>query len=49
MKESSLDIQIEKLRNKMHEAYRSKKPYHEILEISQQLDKLLNQLSRKSK
>ncbi|MFG6147695.1 Spo0E family sporulation regulatory protein-aspartic acid phosphatase [Halobacillus sp. B23F22_1] len=49
MRESSLDIQIEKLRTKMYEAYRSNKPYKEILEISQQLDKLLNQLSRKSK
>ncbi|MCP3027739.1 aspartyl-phosphate phosphatase Spo0E family protein [Halobacillus sp. A5] len=47
--EETLEQQIEKLREKMYNAYCDNKEYKEILRISQELDKLLNKLIHKSK
>ena len=39
-----LEIQIEQLRVKMYRAYEQNAGYKKILEMSQQLDQLLNEL-----
>jgi len=42
--EESLEERIEKLKLKMYEAYKDVNNYDAVLEISQELDKLLNRL-----
>ncbi|WP_405098057.1 Spo0E family sporulation regulatory protein-aspartic acid phosphatase [Oceanobacillus sp. FSL H7-0719] len=39
-----LEIQIEQLRTKMHHAYENSAGYDQLMDISTQLDKLLNEL-----
>jgi len=41
--EESLEERIEKLKLRMYEAYKDVNNYDAVLEISQELDKLLNQ------
>ncbi|UOQ43317.1 aspartyl-phosphate phosphatase Spo0E family protein [Halobacillus salinarum] len=41
-----LEKQIETLRTQMYEAYRNYSRYEDIVKISQELDKLLNELNR---
>ncbi|WP_406945739.1 Spo0E family sporulation regulatory protein-aspartic acid phosphatase [Halobacillus sp. SY10] len=42
---SQLEKKIESVRQEMYEAYINEADYEEVLNISQRLDKLLNQLS----
>ncbi|MDC3416025.1 aspartyl-phosphate phosphatase Spo0E family protein [Aquibacillus salsiterrae] len=43
---NQLEEQMEELRNKMYETYRTNQSSDEVLKISQQLDQLINQAHR---
>jgi len=43
-KKEDLEIQIERLRTEMYHAYTSETQYDKVLQISQELDTLLNEL-----